>query len=122
MTRRNDYGRTAFRQTFLCQMPLSDAQTFRRFGETIYHYGLEMSGYPPFSQTPHNRASLAAVLEDVEFLQDFLSETIDPPEECTSREHRLALVAETTSLKLAEIAAELRVALRRKPRDGGASD
>ena len=102
-------------------MPIRDAEAFRRFGETIFHYGLEMSAYPPFLETPHTRASLTAVLEDIEFLEEFLREAIDPPEESTSREYRLALVAEATGLKLAEIAAELRVALRKKPREGHAT-
>lgn len=113
---KRDYGRTAFRQTFLYQMPAGDIKAFRNFGETIYYYGLEMDRYSPRPSIPHNRASLIAVLEDIEYLEEFLREEIDPPEESSSRELRLALVAEKVGQKLSEIAGELRLALRMRPR------
>lgn len=114
---RRSRGRTAFRETFLYQMPLADERIFRGFGETIRGYGLEMTHYPPYRETPHNRASLAAVLGDLEYLEDFLGSEIDPPDTVSSGgERRLALEAGTLKQKLQELSTELRMALRKKPR------
>ena len=111
---------TAFRETFLYVMPLADEKSFRRFGETIGGYGLEMTRYPPHREIPHNRATLTAVLGDLEYLEDFLESDIDPPDAVSSGwEERLALEAETLKQRLQELSAGLRMALRKKPRKTG---
>lgn len=111
-----DYGRNAFRQTFLYQMPANNIRAFRNFGEVIYEYGLEMDRYSPCPGISHNQALLTAVLEDIEYLEEFLRDGIDPPAESSSRDFRLASVAETVGRKLSDIAGELRLALRKRPR------
>ena len=111
---------TAFRETFLYPMPPADERVFRRFGETIGGYGLEITRYPPHREIPYNRATLTAVLGDLEYLEDFLESDIDPPDAVSSGwEERLALEAETLKQRLQELSAGLRIALRKKPRKTG---
>jgi hypothetical protein len=107
----------AFRQTFLSAMPLSEEKIYREFGYLIYRHGLEMTRYPPHRNTPYNREALSAVLFDLEYIEKYLRESLDTPEEAqTAGEARLAVVAGVQRQKLLEIIESLQGALHRRRR------
>lgn len=103
----------AFRQTFLSAMPPERAEVFRAFGETMYEYGLEMTRYSPVEPLSHTRRTLMAVLVDLEYLELFLRESVDPSElQDTADEARLAGAAEEQRQKLSEIVKSISAALQ----------
>ena len=74
-----------------------------------------MTRYPPHRDTPYNREMLTAALFDLEYIELFLRESVDAPEEAQSPgEARLAAVAGEQRQKLLGIIESLQVALRRR--------
>src|SRR5690349_2718472 len=64
----------AFRETFLVEVSSQDADTYRRFGEMLWHNEFERENR--LWQTPIKRLGLKAVLRDLEHIEEFIRSSL----------------------------------------------